>query len=662
MGCVIKGLIREAMFQQVYAKPVCRGLHFALVMIFFVPFHVYGQNEPNETSVEMLNVRAFWDTATGGPIAGWQIGGGESFPDNVPIANLTGLLVQPGSNGALCVSGKGRCIFISPRIRFDKGLQSISGAVTALGNGEAQVKLVWLIQEKEQSHVSFKAVSSLAAERTRFNLSEVVKPEKADSLQILMIVDLQECHSFCWQTLTLIGVVHHVPEMNVYYNMLGYEATAPKAFTVWATFKAQNALFRLKDEFNENVLEKPLGPAERISGTCGTAWDGFFYRGDFSEYEKEGTYSIEVVLDDSSASSRPFAISFDLFMPKLLPILMSPFVTQRVSTPPTSQKDLQLWEDTGINAVADALILWELTRSWSILKARYESTSVLQPLEEEVRFGIGCLEEWLNASMEIPPMEESDFFYYLNTLSCFAQASPDALQTLDIARKLIQPYKEQHHHNPWLFFAAMDLYRATGETDYLNYARTIFPGVVLARAEPLLDFESEADVPLTVELIQSFVNSAKPLLQYAQNPFGLVKSSAFSGKGFFCWTDSAAHPLLGNNARILKEAELAAQAYRYTSQKEYLSFVYDQINWILGNNPFGVCLIGGLDTYPPDVGLPACKGYVLYGIGPQSKKVDVPSSPKDENVYTAGCSLHNNVRLISALAYLKRIPMAKPKP
>jgi len=55
----------------------------------------------------------------------------------------------------------------------------------------------------------------------------------------------------------------------------------------------------------------------------------------------------------------------------------------------------------------------------------------------------------------------------------------------------------------------------------------------------------------------------------------------------------------------------------------------------------------------------------LHGTGPQGPELDLPrftlssEGPPDEN--TNGFSLYNNAQYIKAMAFLKRIPVARPK-
>ena len=110
-------------------------------------------------------------------------------------------------------------------------------------------------------------------------------------------------------------------------------------------------------------------------------------------------------------------------------------------------------------------------------------------------------------------------------------------------------------------------------------------------------------------------------------------------------------------------------AYRYRSDSRYLAFIYDQFNWILGNNPFNISLMEGQGSaFPPTyhhrylfggVDRGAVPGSIVNGItwqGPGDDRpwfdmsgVDIPVSSTNE------CWLPHNTNYLRALAVLKMI-------
>ncbi|HIO46472.1 TPA: hypothetical protein EYN23_03845 [Candidatus Poribacteria bacterium] len=48
---------------------------------------------------------------------------------------------------------------------------------------------------------------------------------------------------------------------------------------------------------------------------------------------------------------------------------------------------------------------------------------------------------------------------------------------------------------------------------------------------------------------------------------------------------------MGTNSNLLYAAITMGKAYKYKNDPRYLGFMYDQLNWILGNNPFNISLM-----------------------------------------------------------------------
>jgi hypothetical protein len=211
----------------------------------------------------------------------------------------------------------------------------------------------------------------------------------------------------------------------------------------------------------------------------------------------------------------------------------------------------------------------------------------------------------------------------------------------------------------------MDLYASSQDDRYLEYARQIFPGITLERPESLLAYEGITGEMITIALVNAYINQTQLILDRTKNSFGLTQTDGEGRQGYFIWGDGAPNPSQGNSARILKAANQVAQAYRYTVNPEYKKYIYAQLNWILGNNPFNVCLVSGLcsseqdASQTDDIGETAPRGAVLYGIGPDSVGRDAPHLQllPSKDAY----SLENNGLYVSVMAHLKRIPALSPK-
>ena len=180
--------------------------------------------------------------------------------------------------------------------------------------------------------------------------------------------------------------------------------------------------------------------------------------------------------------------------------------------------------------------------------------------------------------------------------------------------------------------AAAELYKTSGELPYLLKANDMADRV-LARAEDMGDggiwfmsrpgepFCHAADEGLPVvalltlaeldpENLETYVEAAEKAMRHVLavtgkvgNPFGYARyvhrtSDGGRAEKFFYYHDSPAAPWWqGDNARIASLASAAWMTAMYTQDKALAAqldgFARDQINWILGMNPFDACMIEG---------------------------------------------------------------------
>lgn len=197
-------------------------------------------------------------------------------------------------------------------------------------------------------------------------------------------------------------------------------------------------------------------------------------------------------------------------------------------------------------------------------------------------------------------------------LSALLKARSEANDYLDRAKQLWNHASKSGTQtgSPHLLLSALELHRATGETADLDFARR--------SAETLLAQQTTNGVwrgafgdygELSAGALASFAlafpkdNLApaikRALVDYtdfcagtAQNPFGLCTRSADAASGFF-------PPDMGANFQLLMRAWAAAQAYQLTRDRRALVFATDQLDWILGKNPVGLCLFEGKGAVNP---------------------------------------------------------------
>ena len=164
--------------------------------------------------------------------------------------------------------------------------------------------------------------------------------------------------------------------------------------------------------------------------------------------------------------------------------------------------------------------------------------------------------------------------------------------------------------SPHLLLSALEMHRATGEAAYLEYARRSVESLIAqqvtngihhgafgdygelsagALASFALAYPDSLFVPQIQRALTSYVTFCAGT---AKNPFGLCTRSADEANGYF-------PPDMGNNFVLLQRAWAAGLAYRVTHDVRALEFAADQVDWILGKNPVGLCMFEGKGTVNP---------------------------------------------------------------
>lgn len=164
--------------------------------------------------------------------------------------------------------------------------------------------------------------------------------------------------------------------------------------------------------------------------------------------------------------------------------------------------------------------------------------------------------------------------------------------------------------SPHLLLSALEMHRATGLAAYLDYARRSVTNLLAQQISQGFHRGAFGDYgELSAGALASFAlaqptNSLTPQIQRAltsyvtfcvgtaKNPFGLSTRTVDEANGFF-------PPDLGNNFQLLRRAWAAGLAYRVTHDSRALVFAADQVDWVLGKNPLGLCLFEGKGTRNP---------------------------------------------------------------
>jgi hypothetical protein len=167
-------------------------------------------------------------------------------------------------------------------------------------------------------------------------------------------------------------------------------------------------------------------------------------------------------------------------------------------------------------------------------------------------------------------------------------------------------------HGPYLLLSALDLFDETGDERYRAFARQSVEVLLAGQATEgrrkgaFGSYGEYAAGALATFALRrpddALVERIRPaLLGYlafatstAENPFGLAKQSVGDPEYFFEPTSA-----LGHNFEILARAWAALLTYRLTGDERAARYAMDQIDWVFGKNPFGLCMFEGVGSVNP---------------------------------------------------------------
>jgi hypothetical protein len=166
--------------------------------------------------------------------------------------------------------------------------------------------------------------------------------------------------------------------------------------------------------------------------------------------------------------------------------------------------------------------------------------------------------------------------------------------------------------SPLLLLTALEMHALTGEQDYFDYAQrsaaTLLAqqvrsgrfrgawgasGEITAGALAAFALASPQDA-LTGKIRPALAEFRAFLESTADNPFGLSKQSVGEKEYFFEPTST-----LGLNFNQLQKAWAAALIARLNHDARALRFATDQVDWVLGKNPYNLCQFEGAGTLNP---------------------------------------------------------------
>ena len=166
--------------------------------------------------------------------------------------------------------------------------------------------------------------------------------------------------------------------------------------------------------------------------------------------------------------------------------------------------------------------------------------------------------------------------------------------------------------SPHLLLSALEIYAVTGGEGYLEFARASAEAILATQtatgrlrgafgaygevsAAALAQFALSRPADPICDKIRTALRHYRVFCETtADNPFGVSKQRVGDEDYFFEPTST-----LGHNFELLARAWAAALIYRLNGDRRALRYAADQVDWVFGKNPIGLCMFEGAGFVNP---------------------------------------------------------------
>ncbi len=465
--------------------------------------------------------------------------------------------------------------------------------------------------------------------------------------------------------------------VNVLVNQVGYDLGGPKSAVIATNFFPEedcSARFLLLDEADKIVYESHTACSGRIYGHERADWGWYFWRADFSAFDRAGKYRIKARAGGAEGASFPFGIGQDLLFSRTAPGDVEFFFVQRCGYAVPGWHAACHMDDARVNGVprdltggwhsagdynkpaweyADGAVVYALAaaaRSVPDFFAHFDrDRDGVIDVMDEAEWGARYLAKiqvpetggilgdiWQGPDRHaffrwVPPEKQTDGIPGTaddpvvakpegNTplaIAGWAAVSglvrPGALREeyLQRAKKMLRYYqgKPWAERNPHVTIGAMELYQGTRRQEFLEYARQGVSMMLGNGGRISGGFSDSGDVPSAALALFALSFPDDPLSRQARtclqqqldffvaeprNPFGIARQKS-GEEGYFFEPSST----LGQNFMFSARAWAALLIYRLTGDRRAWAYAVDQLDWILGKNPYNLCMMEGLGSFNP---------------------------------------------------------------
>lgn len=619
---------------------------------------------------------------------------------------------------SLRVDGKEIVNVVTEDIPIPSGLVSITGGISYRGTFPSKVVVEWLKGNEVHNKKELRMIESEGSEWKRFLLSETAVLTGATAIRFHLSTDLNTGGTVWWDEANFTGVVEQTKTVDIFVNQVGYDLLYPKTCILATNFKPEEIKSYLLSDSDREVIEIKFGDAMRIFGAHKSDWGKWFYRGDFTDWNEEGSYRIVVIIDKKRYYSPPFLIGKDLLWEKTIPKVLEGIRIHRCGTKVEGIHDpchlddafetiplTKGWHDgETYSKTKSALCLSLLAESYNICMWRLlKDNDLATKMKEEIEWGAEYIASRIKEDGSLignvvskpeserkKPEEETDnqpntgdertiqkevsdeesiIVGLGNSAYLFSKINPKN-SYITKTETYVRSILSQSEKNVGLFTALIYLEEMKNTGEYISASRSCIPDNILSVSEVIPRYDSFTYENKTYDLVQALKNALQQYSEQAnQNPFGICPKKWTPEMDFFGITIKNDDKLKGNNFHLLQIAQLAGKAFRFMPENMAKKLFFDHINWILGINPYGVCFIEGLGTKNLSVyahpyvnsGIDSRKlvGVIPHGIYANSPTHDTPyldaSSSSNPDINSAGISIETMALYINALAQFYRV-------
>lgn len=571
-----------------------------------------------------------WTTTRPARAGEWSLDGTK------PLDGKRSLRVAP-AGGALTVA--------SGPVEIARGLSSVDVCVYRRGAaGAAVVRWLGVTGVLREDAL---APSGERDQWTRLGLKGLAVPVGARWLSITL--SSEPGASVAWDGAEAIGVRRRPQALRALVNQVGYDIGAPKRFTVQANFAARIGRFEIVAPDGSVVYSGALESKGRIVGAHNSDWGKLYWRGDFTGLDKQGKYRVRVTLDGMTDTSWPFAVAKNLIAARTTRPAYRFFYYQRcgmaipgyhgachLDDATNQAHTIQYhvsggWHDAGdYNTYQNSPYVFGLARAYEAAPRLFATPSrksdLLPGFLDEVVWGAQHIARMVQPDGSVledissgygywgPPEIETDNIpgtgderpvvqgrgvdpsMNVAALAKVARFAPkDRAAFVRVAERAMHYVVKHNIRNPLIFSGAVDLYILTHKPQYARQARALFADFGLVYPTVTRAYDRVLGENHSAELAHSLIGAADSLVGRADNPFGFLQMASRESPNYFLTpaADQLGFGTDGHNFIILDAAARVAEAYAVSHDPRYLAFVYDQINWILGANPYDLCMMEG---------------------------------------------------------------------